>query len=183
MNFSVFLFQISSNLSPVHLLKVGKKAQSIYFFSFKLESNDKAPDLFFLQNFNFLSNRTLWFISKNSICLAKFQFFVCLLSIYWKSLVHLLIYSSKFFLLSFLLLVKRTIFLVIFFQIFFVCLLSCFLPYFLNFSLFVCLLSSFFLPSFLPLVKRTIILVIFFQIFKASPQYRGKKLVEFLQIL
>ena len=46
--------------------------------------------------------------------------------------------------------------------------------------LFVCLLSSAFLQS---LVKRTIDLVIFLQIFKASPQYRGKKLVEFLQIL
>ena len=57
---------------------------------------------------------------------------------------------------------------------------TCF-PSFLKFTLFVRLFVKLFsfLPCFLSLVKRTIILVISFQIFKASPQYRGKKLVEF----
>ena len=44
------------------------------FFS-KIFFSSKIP--LFLQNFNFWSNRTLWFISKNSIFLAKFQFFAC----------------------------------------------------------------------------------------------------------
>jgi hypothetical protein len=50
--------------------------------------------------------------------------------------------------------------------------------YFFFNSFAISLQNSFFLLFFLYLVKRTIILVFFFQIFKASPYYRGEKLVE-----
>ena len=86
MNFFNFFFQISTNLSPVHLLKRGKKAQSIYsqsflFFQIRIER-------FFLAKFQFFAVFELFLF----VCLFVLSFlpFIPLLyTLCWKSIAYL----------------------------------------------------------------------------------------------